>query len=243
MHVKLETYGGMNTFNALTTDNAADCVEMRRLVSVGNPGLVSLNDQAHVANHFVGDSCRVSWIQGLVSKATEVSELVRRHSRLLATCEAANFRYNKSLPEDAASKKQTAVSYVTPSVTPFLYNRDLMAACAHNSPDVRTTLELNNAAELPSPVKPRGESAREALASFFEWPNRRPRRETGQPRPAFWTPCALTSGHLTARRLAFLSCCLPRVNWKAIWRRWLGRFARKRCCALRRPTCSSRWRP
>jgi len=164
---KLDKYGGMNTFNALETDNAAACVEMQRLVSVANPGLVSLNDQTHVANLLVGDLCKVSWMQGRVSTATAVSAFVRRHSRLLAAYDAAKFRYNKSLPEDAASKKQTAVSYVTPSATRFLYNRDLMAACARNRPALRTILELNNGAEVPRLVKPRGESAREALASFF----------------------------------------------------------------------------
>ena len=129
---KLDKYGGMNTFHALATDNAAACVEMRRLVPVANPGLVSLNDQAHVANLLVGDLCRVSWMQGRVSTATAVSAFKRRHSRILAAYEAAKLRYNKSLPEDAASKQQTAVSYVTPSTTRFRYNRDLMAAYARN---------------------------------------------------------------------------------------------------------------
>ncbi|OSX70221.1 hypothetical protein BU14_0849s0002 [Porphyra umbilicalis] len=129
---KLDKYGGMNTFHALATDNAAACVEMRRLVPVANPGLVSLNDQAHVANLLVGDLCRVSWMQGRVSTATAVSAFKRRHSRILAAYEAAKLRYNKSLPADAASKQQTAVSYVTPSTTRFRYNRDLMAAYARN---------------------------------------------------------------------------------------------------------------
>jgi len=164
---KLDQYGGMNTFNTLATDNTASCVEMRRLVSVAKPGLVSLNDQAHVANLLVGDLCKVSWMKGRVSTATVVSKFVRRHYRLLAAYEAAKDLYNKSLPADAAAKKQTAVSYVTPSATRFLYNRDLLAACVRNRPALRNILELNNGAELPRLVKPRSVSAREALASFF----------------------------------------------------------------------------
>jgi len=107
--------------------NAAACVEMRRLVSVVNPGIVSLNDQDHVVKLLVGHLCKVSRIPGRVSTATAVPAFVRRHRRLLAAYEAAKFRYNKFVPEDAASKKQTAVSYI---------------------------LEMNNGAELPRLVKP-----------------------------------------------------------------------------------------
>ena len=52
---KLDQYGGTGSFAALATDNASACVEMRRLVSAANPDLISLNDQAHVANLVIGD--------------------------------------------------------------------------------------------------------------------------------------------------------------------------------------------
>jgi len=61
---------------------------MRRLASVANPGLVSLNDQAHVANLLVGDLSTVPWMLRRVSTATVVSGYVRRHNRLLASFEA-----------------------------------------------------------------------------------------------------------------------------------------------------------
>jgi len=163
---RLNQYGGMDTFNALTTDNAAACVEMRRLVSVANPGLVSLNDQAHAANLLVGDLSKVPWMLRRVFTATVVSGYVRRHNRLLASYEAAKDAYNKLLPTDAAAKKQTAVAYVMPSGTRFLYNRELLLTCARNRPALRNVLERDNGAELPRLVKPKTQSTREALANF-----------------------------------------------------------------------------
>jgi len=37
-------YEGMKTFKVLATDSTASCVGTRRLISVENPGLVSLRD-------------------------------------------------------------------------------------------------------------------------------------------------------------------------------------------------------
>jgi len=86
---QLVKYGRMKTFNALASDNAAACIEMRRLVAAANPGLASLNDQAHVATLLIGDLCKVEWIQACLSKALAVSSYVRRHTRLLAAYTAA----------------------------------------------------------------------------------------------------------------------------------------------------------
>lgn len=47
---KLQLYGGLTIFNAIGSDNTAPCLEIRRLVTAKNPWLVSINDQAHVAN-------------------------------------------------------------------------------------------------------------------------------------------------------------------------------------------------
>jgi len=55
----------MNTFFALETDNTASSVEMRLM----DPGLVSLNDQAYVANLLFAEFCKVSWMKGRASTA------------------------------------------------------------------------------------------------------------------------------------------------------------------------------
>jgi len=163
---KLNEYGGMDTFNALATDNAAACVEIRRLASVANPGLVSLNDQAHVANLLVGDLSKVPWMLRRVSTATVMSGYVRRHNRLLASYEAAKDAYNKLSPTDTAAMKQTAVAYVMPSAIRFLYNIELLLTCARNQPALRNVLERDDGSELPRMVKPKTVSARQALANF-----------------------------------------------------------------------------
>lgn len=45
----------MGIFNAVTSGNAEACLEMRRLVTEQNPGMVSLNDQADVVNLLIKD--------------------------------------------------------------------------------------------------------------------------------------------------------------------------------------------
>jgi len=79
---KLEVYGAMGTFIALATDSAAACTQMRRIVSAANPGLVSFNGQAHVANLLIGDLRRVPWMRQRIVSATTVSSYVGRHQRL-----------------------------------------------------------------------------------------------------------------------------------------------------------------
>lgn len=55
VHEKLAASGGMGIFNAVTSGNAEACLEMRRLVTEQNPGMVSLNDQADVVNLLIKD--------------------------------------------------------------------------------------------------------------------------------------------------------------------------------------------
>lgn len=86
---KLTKYGDMDTINAVASDNTASCVEIRRLLVAANSGMVSLNDQAHVANLLVGDLCKIGWVASCDSKALLVSSYVRRHSRLLAAYSTA----------------------------------------------------------------------------------------------------------------------------------------------------------
>eukprot|EP00170_Pyropia_yezoensis_P001632 contig_7065_g1636 len=70
---KLVNYGGLTYFNAVGSDNAAACLGMRRLVTANNPGLVSLNDQAHVANLLLGDLCTIYWLRNVEQTAVTVS--------------------------------------------------------------------------------------------------------------------------------------------------------------------------
>lgn len=77
-------YGGQTNFNAVGSGNAAACLEMRRLVTANNPGLVSLNDQSHVANLLLGDLSKISWMKNVVQTAVTVSAYAPNHQRLLA---------------------------------------------------------------------------------------------------------------------------------------------------------------
>lgn len=160
-------YGGLTNFNAVGSDNAAACLEMRRLVTANNPGLVSLNDQAHVANLLLRDLCKVSWVKNVVQAAVVVSSYVRNHQRLLAEYTLEKAAYNKSLGLDGAAEKRTAVAYVNQCATRFLYTRDLLLACVRNRPALRNLLERNNGAELSRLVKVRDQAARKTQASFL----------------------------------------------------------------------------
>ena len=164
---KLAAYGGRKVFNAVGSDNTASCLEMRRLVTSLNPGMVSLNDQAHVANLLIGDLCKVPWLKDCISGATAVSSYLRHHQRLLAAYTREQDIYNKTLDSQAAAEKRTAVAYKSPSTTRFLYNRDLLLTCARNRPALRNLLERDNGSELPRLVKTRDQAARDAQATFL----------------------------------------------------------------------------
>jgi len=164
---QLAKYGGMDTFNAVASDNTASCIEMRRLVVSAHPGMVSLNDQAHVANLLVGDLCKVGWVASCVSKALLVTSYVRRHTRLLAAYTAAKDSFNRQQPPGAAAEKQTAVEYPKPCSTRFLFTRDLLVTCARNRPALRNLVECNNGAEVPRLVKMRNENNRQSQAAFL----------------------------------------------------------------------------
>jgi len=164
---QLANYGGMDTFNAAASDNTASCIEMRRLVMSANPGMVSLNDQAHVANLLVGDLCKVGWVARCMSKALLMTSDVRRHTRLLAAYKAAKDSFNRQQPPGAAAEKQTAVEYPKRGSTRFLFTRDQLVACARNRPALRNLVECNNGAEVPRLVKMRNENNRQPQAAFL----------------------------------------------------------------------------
>lgn len=164
---KLLAYGGLTNFNAVGSDNTASCLEMRRLVTSNNPGLVSLNDQAHVANLVLGDLCKIPWMRQAIQEATAVSLYVRNHQRLLAAYTQEKSRFNQNLDSDAAKEKRTAVAYASPCATRFLYNRDLLLTCVRNRLALRNVVERNNGADLARLVKPRDQTARDAQATFL----------------------------------------------------------------------------
>eukprot|EP00170_Pyropia_yezoensis_P001631 contig_7063_g1635 len=164
---KLVNYGGLTNFNAVGSDNAAACLEMRRRVTANNPGLVSLNDQAHVAKLLLGDLCKISWLKNVVQTDVTVSAYVRNHQGLLAAYSLEKVASNKGLSSESAGATQTAVAYVTPGATRFLCTRDLVLACVRNRPAQRSLLERNNGTELPRLVKARDQAARESQAAFL----------------------------------------------------------------------------
>lgn len=89
------------------------------------------------------------------------------HQRLLAAHNLEKSLYNQTLSSEAASEKRTAVAYLTPSTTRFLYHRDLLSACVRNRPALRNLLERNNGSELQRLVRPRDASAQDAQATFL----------------------------------------------------------------------------
>ncbi|KAK1862504.1 hypothetical protein I4F81_005072 [Pyropia yezoensis] len=78
---KLVSYGGLTSFNAVGSDNAAACLEMRRLVTANNPRLVSLNDQAHVGKLLLGNLCKISGLKDVVQTAVTISAYAARESQ------------------------------------------------------------------------------------------------------------------------------------------------------------------
>lgn len=93
----LEQYGGVNAFAAVLSENTQSCFKMRDVVAGKYPGIVSLNDQSHVANLGLSDIQKTPFGNRVLEKALQVNNFVLQHQYALAYFRKVMVQCNKSL--------------------------------------------------------------------------------------------------------------------------------------------------
>lgn len=83
----LGPFGGVKAFAAVVTDNTRSCWSTREIIVSKNPGIISLNDQAHVTNLHFKDLCQVPYTANSIQSSVNLSRYVRRHMYVLALFE------------------------------------------------------------------------------------------------------------------------------------------------------------
>lgn len=117
----LQPYGGVHSFAAVTSDNTASCLNMRDIVSNRYPGLVSLNDQAHVANLLFSDVCKVKIITSAVDSCSIISSFIRNHQYVNALYKICKQEFNETLKQRQDKDTATAVNFSAIPATRFGY--------------------------------------------------------------------------------------------------------------------------
>jgi Protein of unknown function (DUF 659) len=128
----MRRHGGIKNFAAFTTDNTESSLKMRRIISDRHPGIISLNDQAHVADLLIEDICKTPWCHGVLVRAIAVSNYVCSHSRLSALFKELKIRHNKNILSDRNTQSRTAVNFTKVCATMFAYSHDLLDRCTRN---------------------------------------------------------------------------------------------------------------
>lgn len=152
MKTFIEPYGAMKAFAAAGSDNTSSCMIMRQIVADAYPGIVSLNDQSHVASLAITDMCKTSFCKRVIAKVLVINNLIMNHQYVLAVYCRLMAKFNTALkaaggsvesdeatvflaPVDDADEKidsdpvrqpeETSVNFMTVAKTRFAYRVDI----------------------------------------------------------------------------------------------------------------------
>jgi Protein of unknown function (DUF 659) len=80
----IDLYPGI--FHAVVSDSTTCCRQMREVIAAANPGMASINDQAHAANLLASDLRNTFVLKNTINDASVVAKYVRNHYRLTFSC-------------------------------------------------------------------------------------------------------------------------------------------------------------
>lgn len=159
----LDPFGGVKAFAGIVTDNTQSCLNMRDLIVERNPGIVSLNDQAHVTNLLFGDLGGVPYISHAITSSESISVYVRGHQYVLALYTNMKRQYNAVLKQQNSTTDR-AVNFTRPASTRFCMSLDGMERGMKNRKVVRDMVDDKTV--LQSKLCLTTSSARERLEHF-----------------------------------------------------------------------------
>lgn len=121
----LEPYGGVKSFEAVASDNPASCLNMRDLICTKHPGIVSLNDQAHVANLLFKDVMVILYLAEAFAAGVYITNFVRGHQYLLAYYKEFKESFKAGWKQRDDVFTETATNFGKPAATRFGYGSNI----------------------------------------------------------------------------------------------------------------------
>lgn len=160
----LEPYGGVESFAAVASDNTASC--MNDIICNANPGIVSLNDQAHVANLLFSDVCKIKFIVSAIDSCSTMSSYIRNHQYVNALYKTCKTEFNETLKQRKDENTDTAVNFSSIPATRFCYRLDAVEECLRNR---KACLDLIFAQDkLQQAANPNTSAKKEAYDGFIK---------------------------------------------------------------------------
>lgn len=128
----LALYGGVESFAAVATDNTQSCLSMRDIVCEFNPGIVGLNDQAHVANLAFKDIYAIPFITTGFGASSSISAYIRSHQYINALYKICKAEFNTTLKQRGDNATPTASKFGANPNTRFGYSLNGVEECFRN---------------------------------------------------------------------------------------------------------------
>lgn len=138
---------------------------MREIIVHNNPGMVSLNDQAHVTNLPLKDLSKVLHIAKEILSSVDISGYVKGHMYVLALYCSTKNKFKQTLKQQKVNSTNRTVNFTSPCDTRFCHALDGMERGAK----YRKVCDMvDEKTALASKVSLKTESAKDALARFVE---------------------------------------------------------------------------
>lgn len=128
----LAPHGGVDSFAAVATDNTQSCLNMRDIVCELNPGIVGLNDQAHVANLAFKEICALPFVAKGLEASAFISTYIRNHQYVNALYKICKTEFNTTLKQRGDTDIPTAINFSPTATTRFGYSLDGIEECVRN---------------------------------------------------------------------------------------------------------------
>lgn len=125
----MEEFGGHNRVCAVTSDNTSACLIARKMYAEKYSQVVSVNDQAHVADLLMEDVAKLPWMAKVVKAVNSIASELHRHRKLTEKYRQVMEEYNeqKAKTNKLMRVQAEAAGRATASVKPVqspIGNRD-----------------------------------------------------------------------------------------------------------------------
>lgn len=122
---------------AITSDNTSACRNARALCEANNDGVVSVNDQAHIADLLMEDIGKIPWIKAVIDKVAAVNADLHRHRKMKVLFTEEQVKWNSLYEKRMLTVKK---KYGIPNIATYISEN------ARHSSNVLKDLEVEGLA-------------------------------------------------------------------------------------------------
>ena len=94
----MSRFGGLARICAVTSDSASSCVNAKNTIMNAYPHVVSVSDQAHIADLLMKDVGKLTWVKAILDKVAAISRDTRGKRKLLARLREKIDATNMAIP-------------------------------------------------------------------------------------------------------------------------------------------------